>query len=110
MIIWYALKLNPAVSPHFVRSSPPRVPFVPFSRRVSLGRANLTVLRYQLPKMDLGLLHNHPQPGQQSNKKPANKKKYIKQTEYSILYILSKYTRRDVCWQDSIGFTLKVYS
>ena len=64
--------LNPAVSPHSVSSSPPRVPFVQLSRRVSLGRANLTVLRYQLPKMDLELLHNHPQLGQQSNKKPGN--------------------------------------
>ena len=66
--------LNPAVSPHSVSSSPPRVPFVQLSRRVSLGRANLTVLRYQLPKMDLELLHNHPQLGQQSDKKPANQR------------------------------------
>ena len=89
IIIWYALKLNPAVSPHSVRSSPPRVPFVQFSRRVSLGRANLTVLRYQLPKMDLELLHNHPQLGQQSNKKPANQQNLSNtlSIQYCIFYL-----------------------
>ena len=63
--------LNPAVSPHSVSSSPPRVPFVQLSRRVSLGRANLTVLRYQLPKMDLELLHNPLLPDQLSSTIPA---------------------------------------
>ena len=65
-------RVNLPVSPRYVVSLFRRGLFDPFFRQVYLDKANLLVLRCQLPKMDPELPHNPPRLDQQSNKKPEN--------------------------------------